>query len=67
MVTLCETFNEGNYLGNLDSWYKNVKSVFKRDGWLKVNVIGLCEISALHHDGCVLEPCVYGLLHGVSW
>jgi len=25
MVTLCESFNEGNYLGNLDSWYNNVK------------------------------------------
>jgi hypothetical protein len=25
MVTLFETFNEGNYLGNLDSWYNNVK------------------------------------------
>jgi len=32
-----------------------------------VNVIGVCEISAFHHDGYVLEPCAYGLLHGVSW
>ena len=60
-MTLCETFNERNYLGNLDSWYNNVKV------YLRGNVIGLCEISAFHHDGCVLEPCAYGLLHGVSW
>ena len=25
MVTLCETFNEENYFGNLDSWCSNVK------------------------------------------
>lgn len=32
MVTLCETFNEGNYLGNLDSWYNNIKMYLRGMG-----------------------------------